>query len=172
MPSACQSLLITARGRQAADSPTTCKARWCMETQTLHRGRLIDHIQLVVKDLAASQRFYTAALAALDIPLGGTGDGYFWADELFVTAVDSPAALGVLTGRHHLAFQAQDRAMVEGFYQAALAHGGQDNGAPVSAIITPATTPPLCSIRTATTSKLCITAKQSAVQSRWSLLTN
>ncbi|WP_429068007.1 VOC family protein [Aeromonas bestiarum] len=101
-----------------------------METQSLYRGRLIDHIQLVVKDLAASQRFYTAALAALDIPLGGTGDGYFWADELFVTSADSPAALGALTGRHHLAFQAQDKAMVDRFYQAALAHGGQDNGAP------------------------------------------
>lgn len=101
-----------------------------METQTLHRGRLIDHLQLVVKDLGASQRFYTAALAALDIPIGGTGEGYFWADELFVTAIDSPAALGALTGHHHLAFQAQDRAMVDRFYQAALSHGGQDNGAP------------------------------------------
>ncbi|MGL5842533.1 MAG: VOC family protein [Aeromonas hydrophila] len=101
-----------------------------METQILHRGRLIDHLQLVVKDLAASQHFYTAALAALDIPIGGTGEGYFWADELFVTAIDSPAALGALTGRHHLAFQAQGRAMVDRFYQAALANGGQDNGAP------------------------------------------
>ena len=43
----------------------------CMETQTLHRGRLIDHLQLVVKDLAASQRFYTAILATLNIPMGG-----------------------------------------------------------------------------------------------------
>ena len=101
-----------------------------METQTLHRGRLIDHLQLVVKDLAASQRFYTATLAALDIPLGGTGEGYFWADELFVTSIDSPAALGVLTGRHHLSFQAQDRAMVDRFYQAAGTNGGKDNGAP------------------------------------------
>ncbi|MFA7835841.1 VOC family protein [Aeromonas dhakensis] len=101
-----------------------------METQTLHRGRLIDHLQLVVKNLAASQCFYTATLAALDIPISGTGEGYFWADELFVTAIDSPAALGALTGRHHLAFQAQDRAMVDRFYQAALANGGQDNGAP------------------------------------------
>jgi hypothetical protein len=42
-----------------------------METQTLHRGRLIDHLQLVVQDLAASERFYTATLAALDIPMGG-----------------------------------------------------------------------------------------------------
>lgn len=101
-----------------------------METQELHRGRLIDHIQLVVRDLSKSQTFYAAILASLHVPMGGTGEGYFWADELFVTAVDSPAALGVLTGRHHLAFQAQDRAMVDRFYQAALAHGGQDNGAP------------------------------------------
>lgn len=101
-----------------------------METQKLHRGRLIDHIQLVVQDLSASQAFYAAIFDSLNVPMGGTGDGYFWADELFVTAVDSPAALGVLTGRHHLAFQAQDRAMVDLFYQAALAHGGQDNGAP------------------------------------------
>ena len=101
-----------------------------METQELHRGRLIAHIQLVVRDLGASQTFYEAVLAVLQIPMGGTGDGYFWADELFVTSQDSQAALGHLTGRHHLAFQAQDRAMVDAFYQEALAHGGTDNGAP------------------------------------------
>ncbi|ARU04870.1 glyoxalase [Comamonas serinivorans] len=101
-----------------------------MDTQELHRGRLFDHIQLVVRDLPASQAFYTAVLASLNVPLGGTGDGYFWADELFVSAADSPAALGQLTGRHHLAFQAQDVAMVQAFHQAALAHGGQDNGPP------------------------------------------
>ena len=101
-----------------------------METQELHRGRLIDHIQLVVRDISRSQTFYSAILASLHVPMGGTGEGYFWADELFVTAVDSPAALGVLTGRHHLAFQAQDRTMVDSFYKAALAHGGQDNGVP------------------------------------------
>ena len=101
-----------------------------METQELHRGRLIDHLQLVVQDLPASQRFYTAILAALEVPIGGTGDGYFWADALFVSTATSQAAQGALTGRHHLAFQARDRAMVERFYQAALAHGGKDNGAP------------------------------------------
>jgi catechol 2,3-dioxygenase-like lactoylglutathione lyase family enzyme len=36
----------------------------------------------------------------------------------------------VLTGRHHLAFQAQDRAMVDAFYKVALENGGKDNGAP------------------------------------------
>ena len=35
----------------------------------LHRGRLIDHIQLVVKDLDASHRFYEAVFGALQIPI-------------------------------------------------------------------------------------------------------
>ena len=101
-----------------------------MEIQELHRGRLIDHLQLVVSDLAASQAFYTAVLEVLKIPMGGSGADHFWADELFVSTADSAAATGHLTGRHHLAFQSQDRAMVDAFYRAALAHGGKDNGAP------------------------------------------
>ena len=101
-----------------------------METLELHRGRLIDHIQLVVRDLKASQDFYTAVFETLGVPMGGTGDGYFWADELFVSTADSEAAQGHLTGRHHLAFQAKDRATVDAFHRAALAQGGRDNGAP------------------------------------------
>ena len=101
-----------------------------METQELHRGRLIDHIQLVVRDLPASQRFYEAVFKVLQVPLGGTAEGYFWADELFVSSADSLAAQGRLTGRHHLAFQARDRAMVNAFHEAALAHGGKDHGGP------------------------------------------
>ncbi len=101
-----------------------------METQELHRGRLIDHIQLVVRDLSASMSFYSAIFEVLSVPMGGTGDGFFWADELFVSTAESAAAQGLLTGRHHLAFQALDRAMVDAFYLAALAHGGKDNGAP------------------------------------------
>ncbi|MFP5391320.1 MAG: VOC family protein [Gammaproteobacteria bacterium] len=101
-----------------------------MESTTLHRGRLFDHVHLVVRDLAASQTFYTAALKALGLDIGGTGPGFFWADELFVSSSDSPAAQGKLTGRQHLAFQARDRAAVEAFYRAALEHGGSDNGVP------------------------------------------
>jgi predicted enzyme related to lactoylglutathione lyase len=55
-----------------------------METLEIHRGRLIDHIQLVVKDLSASQAFYAAVFDTLKIPMGGQGEDYFWADELFV----------------------------------------------------------------------------------------
>lgn len=101
-----------------------------MEINELHRGRLIDHIQLVVRDLNASQAFYSAIFDTLGIPMGGTGDGFFWADELVVSSADSPAAQGRLTGPVHLAFQASDQAMVAAFYKAALDHGGKDNGAP------------------------------------------
>jgi catechol 2,3-dioxygenase-like lactoylglutathione lyase family enzyme len=96
----------------------------------LHRGRLIDHIQLVVRDLEASRRFYAAIFEALEIPIGDATDDHFWADELFVSTADSPAAQGQLTGRHHLAFQARDHAMVDAFHHAGLENGGKDNGAP------------------------------------------
>ncbi|MGD9912563.1 MAG: VOC family protein [Rhizobiaceae bacterium] len=101
-----------------------------MAKQEMHRGRLIDHIQLVVKDLAASRKFYEAVGKALGIPIGGEMDGFFYIDELGITSADSPAAQGRLTGRVHLAFQAKDRAMVDAFHKAGLANGGADNGAP------------------------------------------
>jgi lactoylglutathione lyase len=101
-----------------------------METNELHRGRLVDHLQLVVPELERSKRFYVAILQALGIPLGGEGPGYFWADELFVSDLHSPAATGVATGRVHLALQANDRESVERFHRAGLAAGGSDHGAP------------------------------------------
>jgi len=101
-----------------------------MEAQELHRGRLIDHVQLVVADLAVSRRFYEAVLGALGIPLGGEGPGFFWADELFVSSQESPASAGRVTGRTHLAFQAADRERVQRFHETGLRAGGTDHGAP------------------------------------------
>lgn len=96
----------------------------------LHRGRLIDHLHLVVKDLTASRRFYEALFRVLDMPMGGVAPDHFWADEPFISTADSRAAQGKLTGRIHLAFQARDRAMVEAFHKAGIDNGGWDNGAP------------------------------------------
>lgn len=101
-----------------------------METQRLHRGRLIDHLQLVVGDLEASKRFYSAVLGALEIPLGGEGPGFFWADELCISNAESPAAAGEKTGRAHFAFQAPNRESVERAHRAGLQAGGKDHGAP------------------------------------------
>ena len=91
----------------------------------LHRGRLIDHVQLRTADLEASKRFYRAVLAALGRPESLVeGDGFFYADELYVDKADGPVT------RVHLAFQARDREVVKAFHQAALKAGGRDNGAP------------------------------------------
>jgi class 3 adenylate cyclase/catechol 2,3-dioxygenase-like lactoylglutathione lyase family enzyme len=89
-----------------------------------HLGRLIDHVHLRVRDLEASKRFYSAVLEALGSHLGGEGDGYFWADELFASDDGKP------TASLHLAFQARDHDAVHRFYAAALAAGGRDNGRP------------------------------------------
>lgn len=88
-----------------------------------HRGRLIDHVHLVVRDLDASRRFYEAVFDVVGVPISG-GDGFFFADELFVST-GTP-----VTGRVHVAFQAVDRDAVDRFHAAGLAAGGRDNGPP------------------------------------------
>jgi catechol 2,3-dioxygenase-like lactoylglutathione lyase family enzyme len=77
-----------------------------------------------VRDLEASKRFYAGALAPLGLGLTSEGDGWFSADELFVSDDGEP------TGGLHLAFQTPDRETVDRFYAAALAAGGRDNGGP------------------------------------------
>lgn len=88
----------------------------------LKRGRMLDHLHLRTRDLAASRRFYGAILDILGIPVVD-GLGHFFADELWVDGGDTPS-------RVHFAFQAPDRATVERWYAAGLAAGGRDNGAP------------------------------------------
>jgi catechol 2,3-dioxygenase-like lactoylglutathione lyase family enzyme len=96
----------------------------------LHRGRLIDHVHLVVADVEESRRFYRAVLSVLGIALGGDEKDHFWADELFVSSADSREAQGQRTGRVHLAFQATNQAVVDEFHRVGVAHGARSNGAP------------------------------------------
>lgn len=87
-----------------------------------HLGRLIDHVHIRATDLAASQRFYKALLEAIDIPVT-SDDSHLQADELWVDS-------GPQSSRIHLAFQAANRFKVRLGYEAGLAAGGRDNGAP------------------------------------------
>ena len=91
-------------------------------------GRLIDHVHLKVRDLAASRKFYDAALGALALPLTEGGPAYFYVDEIFVSVAKPPQE--PLTSGLHLAFQAADREAVHRFHAAVLAAGGRDTGAP------------------------------------------
>ena len=88
----------------------------------LHRGRLIDHVHLRAKDLAATKRFYAAVLDALGVPYTDGGE-YFNADELWIDAGEPATHV-------HLAFQAKDQETVKRFHEAGLAAGGRDNGGP------------------------------------------
>ncbi len=70
----------------------------------------------------ASKRFYRAVLQAVGLDLNGEGEGWFAADELFVSSDGPP------TKDMHFAFQAADRETVERFHEAGLLSGGRDNG--------------------------------------------
>ena len=96
---------------------------------------LIDHMSLSVSDLAKAKAFYDHALAplgirmVLELPASVTGgancagyghdNGDLW---LSASGKAQPAV--------HIAFAAASRTQVDAFYQAAIAAGGKDNGAP------------------------------------------
>jgi catechol 2,3-dioxygenase-like lactoylglutathione lyase family enzyme len=96
---------------------------------------MLDHIGFTVTDFARAKAFYTSALAPLgyrivtEISLSeDDGDGYVgFGDERphFWIGTGKP-----LQARLHIAFSAKTRAQVRAFYEAALAAGGIDNGAP------------------------------------------
>lgn len=93
---------------------------------------LLDHIGIEVADFERSKRFYSEALAPLGIDLlmdfdGAAGfgsadpqrDPSFWIHHM--PGAKSPV---------HVAFRSESREGVSAFWNAALAAGGRDNGAP------------------------------------------
>ncbi|GGA08177.1 VOC family protein [Dyella caseinilytica] len=97
---------------------------------------MLDHISISTSDFEKSKAFYTKALSPLgyvllmEFPASVTGHtdvaGFgeppkadFWISK---GVPNNPAV--------HIAFRAASRAQVDAFYQAALAAGGRDNGAP------------------------------------------
>ncbi|MBN9429021.1 MAG: VOC family protein [Burkholderiales bacterium] len=97
---------------------------------------MIDHIGITVSDFARSKAFYTQALSAigyallLELPASVTGHTDFAGfgeppKPDFWIGGGKPNQPSV-----HVAFRVQSRALVDAFYQAALAAGGRDNGAP------------------------------------------
>ena len=97
---------------------------------------MIDHIGVPVTNLAEATAFYLKALAPLGIGMimqvsaeqtgkagavgfGAQGKPFFWIGD------------GEKPGDHlHVAFAASSRADVDAFYEAAIAAGAKDNGAP------------------------------------------
>ena len=93
------------------------------------RRIVVDHVDLMVRDLAASRRFYVAALAPLGFGILNEDDasvsfGADGNDDFGINRNDEP------TTRAHVAFAAPDRAAVDAFFCAALGAGGHDKSAP------------------------------------------
>jgi catechol 2,3-dioxygenase-like lactoylglutathione lyase family enzyme len=92
---------------------------------------MYDHLGVRVSDLAASVRFYGAALSSLghvvssqdnsSAGLGPKDEPALW----LYAAEKGKANKGV-----HIAFRAQNRAAVDRFHREGLEAGGKDNGAP------------------------------------------
>jgi catechol 2,3-dioxygenase-like lactoylglutathione lyase family enzyme len=92
---------------------------------------MIDHLTLKVRDAKKSRAFYEQALAPLGYSVqmehegacafGPPGQPIFW----IVADPSSPP-----TPPMHLAFHASARRAVDAFYEAAVAAGAKDNGAP------------------------------------------
>ncbi|MEO7387707.1 MAG: VOC family protein [Gammaproteobacteria bacterium] len=90
---------------------------------------MIDHLGFGVTDYAASKAFFLEALQPLGVEIviegehglgmGRNGKPTFWIFQ----SDDRPMPL-------HIALLAENRHQVDAFYRAALAAGGQDNGAP------------------------------------------
>ncbi len=98
---------------------------------------LLDHVTLVVSDLARSRAFYEKALAPLGVRVlmeFGAAAGFgrdkpdFWIGT-GPTSFHRPEHLKLITPTH-LAFAARSRAEVQAFHKAALEAGGKDFGAP------------------------------------------
>ncbi len=92
---------------------------------------MFDHVKFGVSDYAASRAFFLAALEPLGVAVVAEGVPTYGVELcgkgttslcLFQTK-EKPAHL-------HLAFTAESRGQVDAFHRAAMAAGGQDNGAP------------------------------------------
>jgi len=98
---------------------------------------MLDHVGFAVADAERSRAFYEAALKPLGLGLimtvsaeengsGGTAHGFGTEGDPFFWIGDNDR-VGEGT---HVAFRAETRDQVDAFYEAALAAGGRDNGAP------------------------------------------
>lgn len=95
---------------------------------------MLHHLSLGSTDLARSTAFYDAALAVLGYARVWTdatavGYGYPGGGDKLAIKLRSGGAVAAAQG-FHVAFAAADREAVARFYQAALRHGGKDNGPP------------------------------------------
>ena len=93
---------------------------------------MIDHVTIPVKSLVRSKSFYEEAFLSLGYKIAFGETEKFWAFDigngcLFEIAQDNRQ---FPITPFHIAFRVQDIKAVHDFFDAAIAAGGRDNGAP------------------------------------------
>lgn len=100
---------------------------------------MIDHLSTYARDYDATLAFYRATLEALgyglQVEMVTTWDTDFPTRRCAAFGPSDKPVLWIVETKQdvtprHTAFSAPDRAAVDAFYEAALAAGGRDNGAP------------------------------------------
>jgi catechol 2,3-dioxygenase-like lactoylglutathione lyase family enzyme len=88
---------------------------------------VFDHVGIAAADLAASERFYRTVLSALGAePSRADAELVEWEDwDVGVTDGEHPVSRGL-----HVGFRAPSREAVDAFWQAGIAAGYRDDGAP------------------------------------------
>ncbi len=97
---------------------------------------MIAHVGILVSDIEKSKKFYAEALKPIGYqmlrdygvtptrPAASAGFGEPPSADLWIYQ-GTPSKIAI-----HIAFQVNTRALVDAFYQAAIAAGGKDNGKP------------------------------------------
>lgn len=94
---------------------------------------MIHHVSFGTSDAGRAQKFYDPVLAVLGIRRLNVRDGsvdYGVGTLLFSLERPADGRPATVGNGSHVAFAAEDRAMVDAFYRTALANGGSDAGAP------------------------------------------
>jgi catechol 2,3-dioxygenase-like lactoylglutathione lyase family enzyme len=98
---------------------------------------MLDHVSITVSDIAAAERFYDAIMNALDVVKVGRRDNWLGYGERANATNPDRVYLAIYTGPRpeeafgrHWCFKASSRTQVDAFWQAGLAAGGRNDGAP------------------------------------------
>jgi catechol 2,3-dioxygenase-like lactoylglutathione lyase family enzyme len=98
---------------------------------------MLDHVYITASDMTAAERFYDAIMDALGVvKVGSRADWLGYGeradadhpDRIFIAIRKGPTPQEAYA--RHWCFKARSRAQVDAFWQAGLAAGGTDDGAP------------------------------------------
>jgi catechol 2,3-dioxygenase-like lactoylglutathione lyase family enzyme len=88
---------------------------------------VLDHVNIVVSDVARSRAFYDRLLAPLGLrPLDADDEGALYGADQAIFVIGG----GAKPTPVHVGFRAKSHAEVDAFHKAGLEAGGRDHGAP------------------------------------------